>query len=316
MLFITPGCEVMLLDAYGRPTYNLRISVTSKCNLKCIFCHAEGNDVFLDQLNPEGIEKVTKVASSYGVRKVKITGGEPLIRKDIVEIVNRVASVEDIQEVSMVTNATLLEPLAGSLKKAGLKRLNVNIPSLKHDKYRDVTKGNLDSALKGVEAAVRQGLNPVKINMVLLKGINDGELDDYIKFASSIESQLQVIELEPLKIKKGLYDRMHLITSEIEEYLERKALRSWARESMQRRRVFDLGTVLVEVVHPVENTEFCAYCNRIRLTSDGTLKPCLMKNGNKIMINDILKSGDHSQLVKAYLRSIMQRKPYYVAAEN
>ncbi|MCP8307973.1 MAG: GTP 3',8-cyclase MoaA [archaeon] len=306
----------MLLDSYGRLTYNLRISVTSKCNLNCIFCHKEGNDVLEDKLTPEIIEEIVRIATSYGVRKVKITGGEPLIRKDIVEIVNRVASVQCIQELSMVTNASLLEPLAEPLKKAGLDRVNINIPSLDPHRYYKVTKGKLEPVLRGVRSAVKHGLTPVKINMVLLKGINDDELDDYIKFSSEVNAQIQVIELEPIRIKSELYDKMHIEPFSIERILEDRALRSWVRESMHKRKVYDLGNSTVEVVHPVDNTEFCAFCNRIRLTNDGAFKPCLMRNDNKVYISDAIAKGDHSKVLKAYVKSVMNREPYFKPCSN
>ncbi|MCP8303874.1 MAG: GTP 3',8-cyclase MoaA [archaeon] len=301
----------MLLDAYGRTAYNLRISVTSKCNLDCIFCHGEGNDVSGDSLTPKGIEEVVKVVTRYGVRRVKITGGEPLIRRDIVEIVNRIASVGGIQEASIVTNGSLLEPLAEPLKRAGLNRVNINLPSLDQDKYHEVTKGKLEPTLRGVRSAVKHGLTPVKINMVLLKGINDDELDDYIKFAREVGAHLQVIELEPIRIKSEFYDEMHIEPDTVERLLEKRALRSWVRESMQKRKVYDLGDVNVEVVHPIDNTEFCAFCNRIRLTSDGAFKPCLMRNCNKVYIDDALAKEDFSKILKAYLRSVMNREPYF-----
>jgi len=300
----------MLLDSHGRLTYNLRISVTSKCNLNCIFCHKEGNDVLEDRLTPEIIEEVVRITSRYGVRKVKITGGEPLVRKDIVEIVNRVASVQGIQELSMVTNASLLEPLAEPLKKAGLDRVNINIPSLNPSRYYEVTKSKLKPAIRGVKSAAKHGLTPVKINMVLLKGINDDELDDYIKFAREINTQIQVIELEPIRIKGELYDRMHVEPCSIERILEDRALKSWVRE-MHKRKVYDLGNAIVEVVHPIDNTEFCAFCNRIRLTNDGAFKPCLMRNDNKIYMSDAIAKGDNSKILKAYLESVMTREPYF-----
>jgi cyclic pyranopterin phosphate synthase len=306
----------MLLDSYGRLTYNLRISVTSKCNLDCIFCHKEGNDVLEDKLTPESIEEIVRIATSYGVKKVKITGGEPLIRRDIIEIVNRISSIQGIQELSMVTNASILEPLAGSLKKAGLDRVNINIPSLNPKKYYEVTKGEIEPVIRGVKSAVKHGLTPLKINMILLRGINDDELEDYIKFSSEINAQIQVIELEPLKIKSGLYDKMHLEPSFIERILENRALKSWVRESMHRRKVYDLGNAIVEVVHPIDNTEFCAFCNRIRLTNDGAFKPCLMRNDNKIYINDAIVEDDRSKILKAYLKAVINREPYFKPCLN
>jgi cyclic pyranopterin phosphate synthase len=225
--------------------------------------------------------------------------------------VNRVASVQGIQELSMVTNASLLEPLSEPLKKAGLGRVNINIPSLNPNRYHEVTKGKLEHAIRGVKSAVKHGLTPVKINMVLLKGINYDELDDYIKFASEVNAQIQVIELEPIRIKGELYDKMHIELCSIERILENRALESWVRESMHKRKVYNLGNAIVEVVHPVDNTEFCAFCNRIRLTSDGALKPCLMRNDNKVYISDGIDKGDHSKTLKTYLKSVMNREPYF-----
>lgn len=301
----------MLLDSYGRTTHNLRVSVTNRCNLKCIFCHKEGDEAEEDRLTAIGIEDIVRLATSYGVKKVKITGGEPLMRRDIVEIVNRLSSVRELSEVSMVTNGTLLEPLARPLKRAGLGRVNINIPSLHADNYEKVTGGRLESAIRGAKAAVEDGLSPVKINMVLLKGVNEGEVQDYIDFASGLGVQLQIIELEPIRIKPKFFDQMHMEPTSVEGYLEKRAVKSWARESMQKRRVFDLGNTLVEMVHPVENTEFCAYCSRLRLTSDGALKPCLMRNDNKVWVNEALSSEDRHQLLRAYLQSVMRREPFY-----
>jgi len=301
----------MLIDPCGRLTYNLRVSVTSKCDLDCIFCHKEGNEVISDSLTPKAIEEIVKIAASYGVRKVKITGGEPLLRKDIVEIVNRIASVQGIQDISMVTNASLLETFAEPLKRAGLRRININIPSLNPEKYHKLTKGKLEPVIRGVRSAVRYGLIPVKINMVLLKDVNDDELDDYIDFARAVNAQVQVIELEPIKIRSNLYDKMHIETDFVERVLENKALRSWVRESMQKRRVYDLDGTIVEVVHPVDNTEFCAFCNRIRLTSDGAFKPCLMRDDNKVYINNVMGEYNGSKILKAFLKSVMNREPYF-----
>ncbi|MGQ9718419.1 MAG: GTP 3',8-cyclase MoaA [Nitrososphaerales archaeon] len=301
----------MLIDPYGRLTYNLRVSVTSKCDLDCIFCHKEGNDVINDRLTPKAIEEIVKITTSYGVRKVKITGGEPLLRKDIVEIVSRIASIQGIQDISMVTNASLLETFAEHLKRAGLRRININIPSLDPDKYHELTKGKLEPVIRGVRSAVRHGLVPVKINMVLLKDVNDDELDDYVDFAREVNAQVQVIELEPIKIRSNLYDKMHVETDFVERVLENKALKSWVRESMQKRRVYDLNGTIVEVVHPVDNTEFCAFCNRIRLTSDGAFKPCLMRDDNNIYIDNVMDGYNDSKILKAFLKSVMSREPYF-----
>ncbi|MEM3403521.1 MAG: GTP 3',8-cyclase MoaA [Nitrososphaeria archaeon] len=304
----------MLLDLYNRPVYNLRISVTSKCNLKCFYCHSEGS---LNKENKEisinGIIMISKLAASYGVKTVKLTGGEPLYRKDIIEIVKSIFSIKSFTEVSMVTNGQFLKEYSKQLKDAGLKRVNVSLPSLDSEKYEKITGGEVNRVLEGINEAVKSGLNPVKLNMVLLKGINDDEVDSMIEYAAKSGCILQIIELEPVRISKNLYSEFHKPIDGVEEKLSKISKSIQFRDDMHKRKIFQLDSTKVEVVHPIENTEFCYHCNRLRVTYDGLLKPCLMVSGNEVDVSKYLDNKDYDGLRNAFLRSVLLRKPFWTS---
>ncbi len=304
----------MLVDLYNRPVYNIRISLTSKCNLKCFYCHGEGfNKVDDEELSVDEIKTIVNLASSYGIKSVKLTGGEPLYRSDIVEIVYSISSIQGIKEVSLVTNGQLLKDYALKLKVAGLKRVNVSLPTLDAKKYNEITGGgNIVRVLDGIKEACGVGLNPVKINMVLLKGINENEVDDMISYSAKVGAILQIIELEPVRILPKLYDEYHEPVDALESMLLKRAKNVYFRDDMHKRKVFELDSTKVEVVHPIENSEFCANCNRLRVTYNGAFKPCLMVTGNEVETKAYLKNKDYDGLRLAFLKAVMLRKPYCI----
>lgn len=304
----------MLLDLYNRPVYNIRISITSKCNLKCFYCHSEGfNKVNDEELTVDEIGAIANLAASYGVKTIKLTGGEPLCRNDIIEIVHSISSIDGLKEVSLVTNGQLLKDYASRLKVAGLKRVNISLPTLDPIKYRKITGGgNIANVLEGIREACNAGLNPVKINMVLLKGINENEVDDMISYSAKVGALLQIIELEPVRILPKLYDEYHEPVDELESMLLKRAKNVYFRDDMHKRKVFELDSTKVEVVHPIENSEFCANCNRLRVTYNGAFKPCLMVTGNEVEAKIYLKNKDYNGLRLAFLKAVMLRKPYCV----
>ncbi|MEM3722400.1 MAG: GTP 3',8-cyclase MoaA, partial [Candidatus Bathyarchaeia archaeon] len=273
---------------------NLRMVLTRPCNLHCSFCHAEGEDKYaenLGEMTAEEIVRIAKIAVSLGVSKIKLTGGEPLMRKDITQIVRGIASLTGLEELSMTTNGTLLEPLAKELKANGLKRVNINLPTIDGETYCKLTGGKLENVLRGVKAAIEAGLNPVKLNMLVLKGVNDMHVQGMIDFARESGAVLQLIELEPVNISREYYETYHKPLDEYEEMLRQKALEIENRKTMQNRRVYHLPDLKVEVVHPIENTDFCMHCTRMRVTSDGKLKPCLMRNDNTVDVLTPMRNG-------------------------
>jgi len=174
----------MLKDSYGRPVTNLRISLTQRCNLACPFCHKEGDNRHLQiEMTPQEIQRIVSIAASFDVDKIKLTGGEPLLREDIQEVVARIRAVPRISDIGITTNGILLEELAAPLKAAGLDRVNVSLGTLRKETYRKMTGVDaLDKVLRGVSEAARVGLKPVKLNMVVLRGVNDDQTWEMLDF--------------------------------------------------------------------------------------------------------------------------------------
>jgi cyclic pyranopterin phosphate synthase len=291
---------VRLKDPFGRTVSNLRISLTPKCNLRCIYCHAEGEVDPKEQMSVEEIAEVMRVGAKFDIKSVKFTGGEPLVRKDLAEIVR---SVPDGMESSLTTNGTLLAPSAHELKEAGLSRVNISLDTLKPDRYRAITgRDLLDGALAGVEAALDAGLTPIKLNMVVLKGINEDEVEDFIAFVrNNRDLILQLIEL--MEFNDCPY---HAGVNVLEENLASRS-RTIITRRMHHRKKYCLEGSEVEVVRPLHNTEFCAYCNRLRVTSDGKLKPCLLRHDNHVDIRG--KKGE--ELEALFAEAVRRRAPFF-----
>jgi len=264
-------------------------------------------------MSPEEISKIARIATEFGIRNIKITGGEPLLRKDLTEIVHSLSGIQGVSEVSLVTNATLLSyNKASELKKHGLSRLNISLPSISDQTYRRVTGGQLKDAVAGVRAAIKAHLAPTKINMVILRGLNENEVEFMIDFAKEIGAILQLIELEPVNLDGEYYKSFHCTLDELEGKIAGKASSVQVRRLMQSRKIYSVDDTSVEVVRPVENTEFCIHCTRIRLTSSGKLKPCLMRNDNLVDILTPLRKGlPDSSLREIFEKAIKLREPYY-----
>jgi cyclic pyranopterin phosphate synthase len=289
----------VLIDTYGRAVTNLRVSVTQRCNLRCIYCHAEGERSPEAELSLEDIREILRVAAGLGMRSVKFTGGEPLIREDILDIVR---AVPEGLESSMTTNGILLAGYARNLKDAGLSRINVSLDSLDPECYREITgHDRLSDVLAGIEAALHAGLTPIKLNMVILKGINEDEVDAFLKYVrGNRDLILQLIELMDLGSCTS-----HAEINRLEEDLAGRS-RIILTRRMHHRRKYCVDGAEVEVVRPRHNTEFCAFCNRLRVTSDGRLKPCLLKSDNLIDIRG--KRG--AELEALFREAVRIREPY------
>lgn len=302
----------MVFDKAGRPIRDIRVSLTHRCNLKCIYCHGEGERYPSGELGVSEIEKVVAVAAGEGVRRVKLTGGEPLLRRDIFDVVGRLSSIPGIEEVSMTTNATLLADMAGELKEAGLKRVNVSLDSLVPERYKEITGfDKMDSVLRGIDEAVRVGLSPVKINMVLLRDLNVDEFWDLARFSRERGAILQVIELVDLG-DNSIFQRYHVDVEPLEIELQNQAVRIVTRNMHKRKKYFLPSGAEIEIVKSVHNSDFCANCTRIRLTSDGKLKPCLMRNDNLVDVAELLKRGSDSKTLRElFLKAVELREPYY-----
>jgi len=289
-----------LKDPYGRPVTNLRISLTSRCNLSCIYCHAEGEKNPDAEMSTEEIIAIMETAAKFGIRSIKFTGGEPLIRPDILDIVR---AVPKGIESSITTNGILLADMAADLKAAGLRRVNVSLDSLNPATYKKITGSDrLGEVLAGIDAALNVGLTPVKLNMVVLAGINDNEIDDFLAYVRNNRNLvLQLIELMHFNNCEYHGDLTGLeggLAARSEQILTRR---------MHHRKKYCIDGAEVEVVRPLHNTEFCAYCNRLRVTSDGKLKPCLLRTDNHVAIRG--KKG--AELEALFKEAVARREPFF-----
>ncbi len=292
-----------LTDRFGRPITYLRISVTDRCNLRCVYCLPEKGVQWQareNQLSAEEIARVTETAAQMGVKRVRLTGGEPLVRPDIVEIVARIASIPGIEEVSLTTNAMLLERLAQPLADAGLKRVNISLDTLDADKFKRITRGGvIDRLWRGIAAAEAAHLTPLKLNTVVVNGLNADELPALARL--TIENPWHVLFIELMPVGNGQTWGAGF-PSLLERYLS-------VREMKFRLSFLDLepaptptgngpartfripgalGTV--GFISPL-GEHFCQNCNRLRLTADGYLRPCLLLDG-EINVRNALRTGE------------------------
>jgi len=308
----------MIHDNYGRPILNLRISITQRCNLRCPYCHREGEVASPSiEMTRDEIVRITGIAVGLGISRVKLTGGEPLLRPDILDIVKGIAELRGLKDFSMTTNGTNLASWAKGLHKNGLNRVNISIPSLDAETYYALMGGELRDVLKGIRAAVNANLFPVKLNMLVLKNVNNHEIPKMISFAEQTGTILQLIELEPLNVSMSYYRRYNYPLDIVEEELEKQARNVHTREDMQNRKVYFLSKAKVEVVRPIENTEFCARCTRLRVTSDGWLKPCLMRTDNLVdILTPLRKEANNEDLTRLFMEAVKRREPYYKLTQN
>ena len=314
---------MIIHDRFGRTVKNLRISVTPACNLNCIYCHREGlyslyhcikGDASRRPLTPDEIKAIVKTLVKYGIREVKLTGGEPLLRRDITEIIRKIREIKEIKDISLVTNGHFLNDRALELKESGLDRVNVSLPALDPEKYSFITgykrSDGVDRVINGIKRAIEVGLDPVKINVVVLRDINSGELDRFINLGEELGAVIQFIELQdPNGFKSDFFKKYYYSLSELENKLSRKAKKIYVREMHNRKRFMLDNGVEVEVVRPMFNRDFCMHCNRIRLTYFGEFKPCLMRDDNHVPINGSF--SDPGEIEKAFLKAVKIREPYF-----
>lgn len=304
----------ILRDNFQRTIDYMRISITDRCNLRCIYCmppeglaHMKHNDI----LSYEEIFRILRIAVHTGVRKVRITGGEPLIRKNVSYLIRLIINMGDIQDLSLTTNGILLQSYAQELADAGLKRVNISLDSLRADRFRDITRGgDLDKVLKGIESAERAGLVPIKINMVPIRGFNDNEIEEFAKITLKKPYQVRFIEFMPFG-KENMWKPGYFIPAEeiksivegIGELSPVKLRRSGPARYFQ----FDGAAGVVGFISPLSN-HFCETCNRLRLTADGKLRPCLFSE-TEIDIKTALRSNAPDDEIERLIKLSIQVKP-------
>ncbi len=303
-------------DNFNRVIKHIRFSVTSKCQYSCLYCDSEGYSK-THELTVEEITKLCKIlAEILEVTRIKFTGGEPLCREEIIQIIKNVSDLQLYKDISMTTNGLLLLEKAEELHKVGLNRINVSLGSLKPEVYKKIYgSDSLKKVLAGLKKAKEVGFNPIKLNFVLMKGLNDDELETMIEFCGKNGYILQLIELHEVSDIVGgngeFYKKYYLDIKPIIEDLELKAIKTIIRGSMQNRKVFTLpNSAIVETIAP--GHEFCMGCTKLRVGCDGNLFGCLYRSDLGKNIKDAIRNHQsltkYEQIVKQVVDS---REPYY-----
>ena len=304
-----------LVDSFGRQVNYLRLSVTDRCNLRCTYCMAE-EMTFLPKQQILSLEELRDVAAAFvalGVNKIRLTGGEPLIRQDILKLVGSLSRLSGLHELTMTSNGIMLPTMAQSLKEAGLSRINISIDSLRAERFKTLTRvGNLDQALAGIQAATEAKFQRVKLNAVILAGFNDDEVLDLARFAIEREMDISFIEEMPLGEISSHQRATTQITSEtIREQLSREFTLTDSAETTggpsRYARVANTESK-IGFISPLSNN-FCSTCNRVRLTAEGRLLLCL-GNEHSVDLRAVLRNypGD-SERLKETIVEAMDNKP-------
>jgi cyclic pyranopterin phosphate synthase len=304
-----------LSDSFQRPINYLRISVTDRCNLRCIYCMPPGGVCLMsheDILRYEEIYTIAQAAAELGIDKIRLTGGEPLVRAGLPELIQMLARIEAIDDISLTTNGTLLKRCAAELKQAGLRRVNVSLDTLKSDRFELITRsgGNISQVLEGIDAARAVGLTPVKLNMVVMSGINDDELLDFAAKTIAEEWHVRFIELMPLAGEATPAPRF-VSAGEMRKRLEQLGELEPCLPSIGNgpAKYFRLphakGTI--GFITPVSE-HFCFRCNRLRLTADGKLRPCLLSD-DEVDLKKPLRRGISSAGLKQLIEEAVANKP-------
>jgi len=293
----------MLQDKYGRQITYLRISVTDRCNFRCVYCMPVDGIPWQSHaaiMHYEEIVEVARVAASQGVSEVRLTGGEPLVRKDLPELVRLISAVPGIQDISLTTNGILLDKLAAPLAQAGLKRVNISLDTLDPEKYTRITRGgSLIRFWDGLHAAEMAGLNPIKLNVVAMRGVNDDELVDLARLSLEHDWQVRFIEIMPIRNQESWGpgfpspESVYLSIQEMLKILEPYGLQPvehavGSGPAREYRLQGAAGTI--GFISPL-GERFCDTCNRLRLTADGFLRPCLLKD-IEIPVLPALRAGE------------------------
>jgi cyclic pyranopterin phosphate synthase len=302
------------LDRFGRSMNYLRISVTDRCNLRCIYCmppegvpHIYHSEI----LSYEEIRAVVRAAAELGIKKIRLTGGEPLVRADFPHLVKMLSQIEGIQELSLTTNGALLKDYAQALKQAGLSRVNVSLDTLRANRFQHITRlGELKDVLTGIEAAKEAGLLPIKINTVVMRGINDDEILDFARMTYKDGWHVRFIELMPFK---GVAQPVPSVE------LQRRISSLGRLEpctsitgngpAMHYRLAGAKGTI--GFISPLTEISFCSRCNRMRFTPDGKLRPCLLGDNEIDLKTPLRDNASMEELERLILKAVASKPEHH-----
>ena len=303
----------MLSDPFGRHIEYLRLSVTDRCDFRCFYCLPRSHRDFetpADWLTCDEIERVIGQFANLGVKHVRLTGGEPLVRKEVTEIAGRIAALPGIEELSLSTNASRLAQFAAPLKDAGVGRLNISLDTLNEKRFHDITGNRLEPVLKGIEQAKARGFAPIKINMVIMRGINDDDVEEMIDYCIDQGLTLRFIETMPVGDGGRSADEHYLPLTEIEARLRKRyTLQPAAMHGSGPARYFQIddSPLVVGFITP-KSQHFCDTCNRVRLSVTGDLHLCLGQE-DKLALGPMMRAGATDQEIRDAIRDAIARKP-------
>ncbi|MDA8089155.1 MAG: GTP 3',8-cyclase MoaA [Nitrospiraceae bacterium] len=305
---------MILRDKFERVIDYLRISITDRCNLRCVYCMPESGVKLFERkeiLTYEEIIRVAGIAASLGVRKIRITGGEPLTRKNVSFLIASLKAISGIEDISLTTNGVLLEKYARELADSGLNRVNISLDTLRPDRYREITRGgDISPVLKGIDAAEQAGLLPVKINMVPIRHLNDDEIVDFAHMTLVSSRHVRFIEFMPIGAKDLWSAGRYISTDEIKKAAEKIGLLVAVRlrkTGPARYFKFDGAPGVVGFISALTH-HFCGDCNRLRLTSNGMLRPCLFSD-TEIDLKSALRKRHSDAEIDRLLRLAIEVKP-------
>lgn len=298
-----------LVDSFGRKHEYLRISVTDRCNLRCVYCMPEEGMEFEPSdkiLTYDEIADVVRVVAGMGISKIRLTGGEPLVRKELEKLVDMISHIPGIEDIALTTNGIFLGPRAAKLKEAGLTRVNISLDSLRPDRFKMITRGgNVQKVLDSIDTCLKVGLTPIKLNVLLMKGINDDEIADFISLTKDRDIHVRFIEYMPIGHSDEQWKSLYLPLSTVKEVCTQQ---EWEYESVDNvkgngpaqnyRLKGAVGSF--GLIHPVSE-HFCQSCNRLRLTADGYIKPCLAWT-EQFQVRNVI--GDDEALRQMFLEAI------------
>lgn len=306
-----------MIDNNNRHINYLRVSITDRCNLRCVYCmpkegvSAIGHN---DILTYEEILRVIKTAVQTGIVKVRVTGGEPLVRRGVVGFLNSLKTTNGLKDISLTTNGILLENFAEGLFNAGIHRINVSLDSLNPEKYASITRGgNLKTVLRGIDKVEKTGFSPIKINVVVIKGVNEDEVLDFAKLSIEKPYQVRFIELMPVGEAGADNNDKHLSNDSVMEKIKKhhilKPVSGLRNKTDGPARIYRIqgGKGEIGFISPVSH-HFCESCNRLRLTADGYLRACLLSD-EELDLKDPLRSGCSDSELEDLIKTIIAKKP-------
>ncbi len=320
-----PESQGRLRDKYGRAITDLRVSVTDRCNYKCVYCRTGNEGAQYTELAIADYLRMVRIFVSLGVEKIRLTGGEPLLRSGLVEMVSELAKMRTAYlpdgtptngglplDIAVTTNGHLLEKLAGPLKDAGLKRVTVSMDAVDAETFTAITRvpRSFDKVLAGIRKAQAVGLGPVKVNCVLLRGFNDGQIEQFAEFSRREGVIVRFIEFMPLEEDRSWKPEtvipMDEIIGRLNAYRPLVELPPNTLSETAKRFTFDDGVGEMGIIAPVSRP-FCGHCSRVRLTSDGKIRTCLFSQSDHDLLGEMTRGGTDAEL-DAYVRKVVMRK--------